>query len=96
MVWRTKIKTTPSEKQDENNQKYYQSHRVAPCIATILRANRRGRPGSSPGPAWLLLLLALRSGLVGLLGGGLRMLVSYLGVFSALRGVTLAVTVGCR
>ena len=45
MVWRTKIETTPSEKEDENNQKYYQPHCIAPGIAIILLADRSKKEG---------------------------------------------------
>ena len=45
MVWRTKIETTPSEKEDENNQKYYQPHFIAPGIAIILLADRSKKEG---------------------------------------------------
>jgi hypothetical protein len=45
MVWRTKIETTPAEKEDENNQKYYQPHFIAPGIAIILLADRSKKEG---------------------------------------------------
>jgi hypothetical protein len=45
MVWRTKIETTPSEKEDENSQKYYQPHCIAPGIAIILLADRSKKEG---------------------------------------------------
>ena len=40
MVWRAKIETTSSEKEDKNNQEYYQSHYISPCSATNLFAVR--------------------------------------------------------